>query len=66
MADTNEIVADVATHAPAIIERLGAAIPKVFPTPIADAIRSGLRAPSVRLYSELPGKVQAAGARCEV
>jgi serine/threonine-protein kinase HipA len=56
IADLEAIIADVVSRAPAVIERVGAAIPKGFPTQIVDSILVGVRASSERLRSELPGK----------
>jgi serine/threonine-protein kinase HipA len=56
IADMEAIIADVTSRTPAVIERVGAAIPKGFPSPIAETILAGVRASSERLRSELPEK----------
>ena len=56
IADMEAIIADVVSRTPLVIERVGAAIPKGFPTQIADTILAGVRASSGRLQSELSGK----------
>jgi serine/threonine-protein kinase HipA len=47
-------IADIVSRTPAVIERVGAAIPQTFPAQIADTILD--RVSSERLQSELSGK----------
>ena len=56
IADMPAILADLVTLTPAVLERVGAAIPKGFPAPIADTILAGVRASSDRLQAELSEK----------
>jgi serine/threonine-protein kinase HipA len=44
IADMETIIADIVSRMPAVIERVGAAIPKNFPAPIADTILTGVGA----------------------
>jgi serine/threonine-protein kinase HipA len=57
IADMEAIIADVVSRTPAVIERVGAAIPKGFPAQIADTILNNVRSLSERLHSELPNKI---------
>jgi serine/threonine-protein kinase HipA len=53
IADMEAIIADVVSRTPAVIERVGAAIPKGFPAQIAETILAGVRSSSDRLRAEL-------------
>jgi hypothetical protein len=59
IADMEAILSDVVSRTPAVIERVQAAIPNGFPTPIADTILAGVRASSERLRKELAAKPKA-------
>lgn len=56
IAGMEAIIAEVVSRTPAVIERVGDAIPKGFPAPIADTIFAGIRASSRRLSSETTAK----------
>jgi serine/threonine-protein kinase HipA len=53
VADMKAIIADLVARTPAVIDRVGAALPKGFPARIADTILDGLGASAKRLQSEL-------------
>jgi serine/threonine-protein kinase HipA len=53
IGDMEAIIADLVARTPAVIERVGAALPKGFPARIADTILAGVRASSERLQSDL-------------
>ena len=53
IGDMEAIIADLVARTPAVIDRVGGALPKGFPARIADTILDGLRASSERLQSEL-------------
>jgi hypothetical protein len=51
-------IVDVVSRTPAVIERVGDAIPKGFPAASAETILAGVRASSERLRAELTERVK--------
>lgn len=59
IADMREVMVDVVSRTPAVIDRVQAAMPKGFPAQIADKILAGVRASSERLKTELTERAKA-------
>jgi len=53
VADMTAILADLVAHTPAVIAKVGKALPKGFPAAVADAVIEGARSAAERLGAEL-------------